>query len=58
VASDNPSKPSHRHLAYIGVADLLSDVDPATSTVLGEFMAYAPTRWAFTSAIRPIPTRC
>lgn len=47
VASDNPSKPSHRHLAYISVADLLSDVDPATSTLLGEFMAYAPDPLGF-----------
>jgi hypothetical protein len=47
VASDNPSKASHRHLAYIGVADLLSDADPATSTLLSEFMAYAPDPLGF-----------
>ncbi len=47
VASDNLSKASHRHLAYIGVADLLSDVEPARSTLLSEFMAYAPDPLGF-----------
>lgn len=40
VANDNPSRAGHRHLAYIGIADLLDDVDLATSSMLTEFMAY------------------
>lgn len=47
VASDNPSKTGHRHLAYIGVADLLEDVELAASTMLTEFMAYTPDPLGF-----------
>lgn len=42
VESDNPSRNGHRHLAYIGVADLLDDVDLSSSAMLNEFMAFAP----------------
>lgn len=41
VESANPSKASHRHLAYISVADLIDDIDLRTSTMLTEFMAFA-----------------
>ncbi|OPA90154.1 hypothetical protein BFW88_14435 [Pseudomonas fluorescens] len=47
VADDNPSKAGHRHLAYIGIADLLEDVDLASSSLLSEFMAYAPDPLGF-----------
>lgn len=47
VANDNPSKSSHRNLAYIGVADLLDDIDPGASSLLTEFMAYAPDPLGF-----------
>ncbi|MDO9346970.1 hypothetical protein [Pseudomonas pergaminensis] len=47
VASDNPSRAGHRHLAYIGIADLLADVDTQQSPMLNEFMAYAPDPLGF-----------
>lgn len=47
VESERPSKTSHRHLAYISVADLLDDVDLRTSTMLTEFMAFAPDPMGF-----------
>lgn len=47
VAHDNPSSAGHRHLAYIGIADLLDDIDLAASPLLGEFMAYAPDPLGF-----------
>ncbi|WGT27681.1 hypothetical protein [Pseudomonas marginalis] len=47
VASDNPSTTGHRHLAYIGIADLLEDVDIASTSLLTEFMAYAPDPLGF-----------
>ncbi|CRM00005.1 MULTISPECIES: hypothetical protein [Pseudomonas] len=47
VAHDDPSKASHRHLAYIGVADLLEDVDLGSSSLLTEFMAYTPDPLGF-----------
>lgn len=37
----------HRHLAYIGVADLLEDVDGACAPLLTEFMAYNPDPLGF-----------
>ena len=47
VASDNPSNVSHRHLAYIGIADLLHGVDLPSSPMLNEFMAFAPDPLGF-----------
>lgn len=47
VASENPSKAGHRHLAYIGIADLLGDADLHASPMLNEFMAFAPDPLAF-----------
>jgi len=47
VASQNPSKASHRHLAYIGIADLLDDVDLPSSSMLNAFMAVAPDPQGF-----------
>lgn len=47
VPNDNPSKASHRHLAYICIADLLDDVDLSASALLSEFMAYTPDALGF-----------
>lgn len=47
VASDNPSKTGHRNLSYIGVADLLDNVDLSSSPMLTEFMAFAPDPLGF-----------
>lgn len=47
VAHENPSKASHRNLAYIGIADLLSDIDLAASSLITEFMAHAPDPLGF-----------
>ncbi|WP_460136263.1 hypothetical protein [Pseudomonas sp. S1_E04] len=47
VASQHPSKTSHRHLAYINVADLLQDVDLGKTSLLTEFMAYTPDPLGF-----------
>ena len=42
VACGNPSKAGHRHLAYIGIADLLEGLEPSSAPLLTDFMAYAP----------------
>ena len=47
VEHANPSRSSHRHLAYIGIADLLEDVDLPASALLAEFMAYKPDSLGF-----------
>lgn len=47
VPSENPSKTSHRHLAYIGIADLLDDVDLPSSSMLNVFMAFTPDPQGF-----------
>ncbi len=47
VPNDNPSRASHRHLAYIGIADLLDAIDLPASTLLAEFMAYTPDPLGF-----------
>ncbi|MEX5560101.1 hypothetical protein Q1J45_21305 [Pseudomonas rhodesiae] len=47
VVHENPNPPGHRHLAYIGIADLLKDVDLESSTLLTEFMAYTPDPLGF-----------
>lgn len=47
VANESPSRGGHRHLAYIGIADLMADVDHGTSPLLNDFMAYAPDPFGF-----------
>ncbi|AUG07845.1 hypothetical protein [Pseudomonas sp. S09G 359] len=47
VAHDNPSSAGHRNLAYIGIADLLGDIDLRASSLLCEFMDYAPDPLGF-----------
>ncbi|KTC43770.1 hypothetical protein AO262_23405 [Pseudomonas fluorescens ABAC62] len=45
--SDAQGKVGYRHLAYIGIADLLGDVDLASTTLLSEFMGYEPDPMGF-----------
>ncbi|NVZ53327.1 hypothetical protein HX792_23505 [Pseudomonas sp. B6002] len=40
VEREDAAKGGHRHLAYIGIADLLEDIAQPGSTLLTEFMAY------------------
>ena len=47
VAHENPSPSGHRHLAYIGIDDLLKDVDLQSATLLSDFMAYTPDPLGF-----------
>lgn len=47
VATEAPGKTGHRHLAYIGVADLLNSVNLPASPMLTEFMAFAPDPLGF-----------
>ncbi|OIN46386.1 hypothetical protein BLL37_16095 [Pseudomonas azotoformans] len=47
VASANPCKAGYRHLAYIGIADLLEDIDTRVSPILTEFMAFSPDPLGF-----------
>lgn len=47
VVSDNPCASSHRHLAYIGAADLLAGVELASAPLLTEFMGYTPEPLGF-----------
>ena len=42
VETENPCRAGHRHLAYIGVADLLDDVEVASAPLLTEFLAHKP----------------
>ncbi|MGF6093963.1 hypothetical protein [Pseudomonas sp. 18175] len=42
-----PSKPGYRHLAYIGIADLLENTDLSSTPLLTEFMAHAPDPLGF-----------
>lgn len=46
-ANDNPSTSSHRHLAYIGIDDLLENVDLSCASLLTAFMAYKPDPLGF-----------
>ena len=42
VGPEGPGRGGHRHLAYIGIADLLDDVDVPRSTLLSGFLAHKP----------------
>ena len=39
---ESPGRGGHRHLAYIGIADLLNGMNPATAPLLTEFLSYRP----------------
>jgi hypothetical protein len=47
VASESPGRGGHRHLAYIGIADLLGEVDPGSTPLLNEFLARKPDPLGF-----------
>jgi hypothetical protein len=47
VASESPGRGGHRHLAYIGIADLLSEVDPGSTSLVTEFLAHRPDPLGF-----------
>jgi hypothetical protein len=47
VPKADSSPGGHRHLAYIGVADLLEGVDRSCAPLLTEFMAYTPDPLGF-----------
>lgn len=47
VEAERPSRGGHRHLAYIGVADLLDEVDVASAPLLTEFLAHKPDPFDF-----------
>ncbi|TFY87419.1 hypothetical protein DYL59_18885 [Pseudomonas kairouanensis] len=42
-----PGQVGHRHLAYIGIADLLESIDLPATPLLKDFMAYAPDPLGF-----------
>jgi len=41
IERDDRCKGGHRQLAYIGIADLLENIEPLDSSLLNDFMAYA-----------------
>ncbi|MCR4539169.1 hypothetical protein NUV89_12250 [Pseudomonas sp. 18.1.10] len=47
VANESPGRGGHRHLAYIGIADLLSEVDPGSTSLVTEFLAHRPDPFGF-----------
>ncbi|AZE89312.1 hypothetical protein [Pseudomonas orientalis] len=47
VEADNPDRGGNRHLAYIGVADLLVEVDIASAPLLTVFLAHKPDPFDF-----------
>lgn len=46
-AADTPDKDDHRHLAYIGIADLMEAVDYPSGPLLQQFLAYQPDEFGF-----------
>ncbi len=47
VGTEGPGRGGHRHLAYIGIADLLDDVDVPQATLLTDFLACQPDPFDF-----------
>ncbi|MBI6910371.1 hypothetical protein [Pseudomonas palleroniana] len=47
VDIDSPGRGGHRHLAYIGIDDLLGEVDVASTPLLTQFLARKPDPFAF-----------
>lgn len=47
VAHESPGRGGHRHLAYIGIADLLNNVDVASTPLLSDFLGYVPDPFGF-----------
>lgn len=57
AGTENPGRGGHRHLAYIGIADLLDDVDIARAPLLTEFLAHKrdPFEFQFSHPAYPNP---
>lgn len=47
VVHESPGRGGHRHLAYIGIADLLNNVDVASTPLLSDFLGYVPDPFGF-----------
>ncbi|MDQ0740468.1 hypothetical protein [Pseudomonas sp. W4I3] len=47
VEAERLGRGAHRHLAYIGVADLLDEVDVTSAALLTEFLAHKPDPFDF-----------
>ncbi|NMY06882.1 hypothetical protein HBO38_00265 [Pseudomonas veronii] len=47
VAHESPGRGGRRHLAYIGIADLLNNVDVASTSLLSDFLGYVPDPFGF-----------
>ncbi|MFC6336610.1 hypothetical protein GIR22_16410 [Pseudomonas sp. CCM 7891] len=47
VSPDSPSPQGYRHLAYIDIADLISDLDKAATPLLTQFLGYQPDEFGF-----------
>jgi hypothetical protein len=47
AASDSASKEGYRHLAYIGIADLINEVDKDSTPLLAEFLGYKLDEFGF-----------
>jgi len=47
VETEGTGRGGHRHLAYIGVADLLDEVDIASAPLLTDFLAHKPDPFDF-----------
>ncbi|MGY2375642.1 hypothetical protein ACW9IB_14170 [Pseudomonas sp. SDO524_S393] len=47
AVQEHPGKVGHRHLAYIGIADLLEGIEPGTTPLLTEFMAHTSDPFGF-----------
>ena len=46
-AADTPDNADHRHLAYIGIADLMEAVEYPSGPLLRQFLAYQPDEFGF-----------
>ncbi|WP_177324605.1 hypothetical protein MHH62_03730 [Pseudomonas sp. FSL L8-0168] len=57
AGSESPGRGGHRHLAYIGIADLLKDADVAHAPLLTGFLAYKrdPFEFHFSHPAYPNP---
>lgn len=57
VGTESPGRGGHRHLAYIGIADLLDDVDVARAPLLTDFLAHKrdPFEFHFSHPAYPNP---
>ncbi|QJI37762.1 hypothetical protein [Pseudomonas sp. ADAK13] len=45
--ADMPEKDDHRHIAYIGIADLMEAVEYSSGPLVRQFLAYQPDKFGF-----------